>query len=134
MKRAMAASFGLACVLALAACAQVVSGNGSESMPVVDGARGDEGMQDPASPTAGRSGPLPDGGAASCVEAYSPQAVEGRSFAFDGEVLGVGPSVSDRGDSADLDLPGVTFTVREWFSGGRGDTVTGGHATTEHRL
>jgi len=39
-------------------------------------------------------------------------------------VLDVGPSVSDRGDGADLGLPGVTFKVREWFSGGRFDTVT----------
>ena len=31
---------------------------------------------------------------------------------------------SDRGDEADLGLPGVIFEVREWFSGGRGDTVT----------
>jgi hypothetical protein len=39
-------------------------------------------------------------------------------------VLAVAGSVSDRGDEADLGLPGVTFGVREWFSGGRGDTVT----------
>jgi hypothetical protein len=36
----------------------------------------------------------------------------------------IGPSVSDRGDDADLDLPGVTFKVQEWFSGGRAGTVT----------
>lgn len=75
-------------------------------------------------PTAGRTGPLPDGGAASCVESYTPQAVTGRAFAFDGVVVEVGPSVSDRGDDGDLALPGVTFEVREWFSGGQADTVT----------
>ncbi len=75
-------------------------------------------------PTSGRTGPLPDGGAASCVESYAPKAVKGRAFAFDGVVVEVGPSVSDRGDEADLGLPGVTFEVREWFSGGRADTVT----------
>lgn len=75
-------------------------------------------------PTAGRSGPLP-GGATSCVEVYAPAAVSQRAFAFDGVVLEVGPSVSDRGDEADLNLPGVTFEVREWFSGNPGsDTVT----------
>ena len=75
-------------------------------------------------PTADRRGPLPDRGAASCVEAYAPAAVSKRAFAFDGVVVDVGPSVSDRGDEADLGLPGVTFEVREWFSGGQADTVT----------
>ena len=75
-------------------------------------------------PTADRTGPLPDGGAVSCVETYAPGAVSKRAFAFDGVVVDVGPSVSDRGDEGDLGLPGVTFEVREWFSGGRGDTVT----------
>lgn len=63
-------------------------------------------------------------GAASCVESYAPKAVMGRAFAFDGVVVEVGRSVSDRGDESDLGLPGVTFEVREWFSGGRADTVT----------
>ena len=49
-------------------------------------------------PTAGRAGALPDGGAASCAEAYAPDALTGRAFAFDGVVLDIGPSVSDRGD------------------------------------
>jgi len=75
-------------------------------------------------PTADRRGPLPDGGAIRCVESYAPAAVSERGFAFDGVVADVGPPVSDRGDEADLGLPGVTFEVREWFSGGRGDTVT----------
>ncbi len=78
----------------------------------------------PRNPTADRTGALPDGGAASCVESYAPDALTGRAFAFDGVVLDIGPSVSDRGDGADLGLPGVTFKVREWFSGGRADTVT----------
>lgn len=85
------------------------------------GGSGPDGSQNP---TADRRGPLPDGGAASCVESYDPKAVMGRAFAFDGVVVAVGDSVSDRGDEADLGLPGVTFEVREWFSGGRGHTVT----------
>ncbi len=64
-------------------------------------------------PTAGRRGPLPEGGAASCVESYAARAVTGRAFAFDGVVVEVGPFVSDRGDEADLGLPGVTFEVRK---------------------
>lgn len=63
-------------------------------------------------------GPLPDGGAVSCVESYSPETLQNRDFAFDGVVIAVGPSVSDRGDSGDLDLAGITFEVREWFAGG----------------
>ena len=75
--------------------------------------------------TADRRGPLPGGGVASCVETYAPRTVSKRAFAFDGVVVEVGPSVSDRGDEADLGLPGVTFEVQEWFSGGGGDgTVT----------
>ena len=77
-----------------------------------------------ANPTAGRTGPLPDGGAASCVESYSRTAVAGRAFAFDGVVVDIGRSVSDGGDGANLGLPGVTFEVREWFSGGRSERVT----------
>lgn len=87
---------------------------------VLDGA----GPEKSRNPTADRRGPLPDGGAASCVESYAPKAVRERAFAFDGVVVAVGRSVSDRGDEVDLGLPGVTFEVREWFSGGRGDTVT----------
>lgn len=85
-----------------------------------DGSGGD-GSPDP---TADRRGPLPGGGAASCVEPYDPTTVATRAFAFDGVVVAVGDSVSDRGDDTDLGLAGVTFQVREWFSGGRGDTVT----------
>jgi hypothetical protein len=48
----------------------------------------------------------------------------GRAFAFDRVVVEGGCSVSDRGDEAYLRLPGVTFRVREWFSGGRDATVT----------
>lgn len=87
---------------------------------ILDGP-GRDGSQNP---TADRRGPLPDGGTVSCVESYDPKAVTGRAFAFDGVVVAVGESVSDRGDEADLGLPGVIFEVREWFSGGRGDTVT----------
>jgi hypothetical protein len=73
--------------------------------------------------TSDHTGPLPNG-ENRCVEFYAPNAVTRRAFAFDGVVVQVGSSVSDRGDEADLGLPGVTFEVREWFSGGRADTVT----------
>jgi len=69
-------------------------------------------------------GPLPDGGGSSCVEWYSPATLQNRDFAFDGIVVGVGPSVSDRGDDGDLNLAGITFEVGEWFAGGDADEVT----------
>lgn len=69
-------------------------------------------------------GALPDGGAASCVESYSLQTLRNRDFAFDGIVVRMGPSVSDRGDDGDLNLAGITFEVREWFVGGDADEVT----------
>jgi hypothetical protein len=77
-----------------------------------------------ANPTAARTGALSDGALMSCAEEYSPAAVAHRAFAFDGIVIDVGAAVSDRGDESDLGLPGVTFQVREWFSGGSGRTVT----------
>lgn len=77
-----------------------------------------------ANPTVGRTGPLPDGALVDCVEQYSPAAVSQRAFAFDGVVVDIGSGISDRGDASDLGLAGVTFEVREWFSGGRGSTVT----------
>lgn len=62
---------------------------------------------------------------ADCVEGYSPAAVAQRSFAFDGVVLSVGPSVSGRRGYAKSNLPGVRFEVVEWFRGGTDDkTVT----------
>jgi len=69
-------------------------------------------------------GPVPDDGAASCVEAYSRETLRNRDFAFDGIAVGMGPSVSDRGDDGDLRLAGITFDVREWFVGGDVDEVT----------
>lgn len=71
-----------------------------------------------------READLSSNALASCAEAYSPSAAAARAFAFDGVVVRVGPSVSDRGDSADLGMPGVTFEVREWFVGGPADSVT----------
>ncbi|WP_346621078.1 hypothetical protein [Blastococcus montanus] len=78
----------------------------------------------PENPTADRTGPLADGAAASCAVAYSPDAVRDRDFAFDGVVLGIGPSVTDRSDTPGPALVGVTFAVQEWFFGGDGATVT----------
>lgn len=75
-------------------------------------------------PTSELSGPLPDGGAASCVEEYTPTAVAHRAFAFDGVVVGIGPAHSNRSGTGYLDLVGVTFAVRAWFSGGTGPNVT----------
>ncbi|WP_347058883.1 hypothetical protein ABC795_00790 [Blastococcus sp. HT6-30] len=78
----------------------------------------------PDDPTAGRTGPLADGAAASCAVAYSPDAVRERDFSFDGVVTGIGPSVTDWSGSPGPELVGVTFAVNEWFSGGSGATVT----------
>lgn len=126
MRRVFLTGACLGLLAALSACADDGAASDTEATSQegylrVLGGSGPDGPQDP---TADRRGPLPDGGAASCVESYDPNAVMGRAFAFDGVVVAVGDSVSDRGDEADLGLPGVTFEVREWFSGGRGDTVT----------
>jgi hypothetical protein len=77
-------------------------------------------------PTSELSGPLPDGGSASCVAGYTPEAIANRAFAFDGVVVGIGPAHSNRSGEGyvQLALVGVTFAVREWFSGGTGPNVT----------
>lgn len=115
----------LGLLVAVGACAGDGTGSDTGAASQEEGVRvlrGDDGGS--RDPTADRRGPLPGGGAASCVESYAPEAVQGRAFAFDGVVAEVGGSVSDRGDEADLGLRGVTFEVREWFSGGGGDSVT----------
>lgn len=78
----------------------------------------------PENPTADRTGPLADGVAASCAVQYSADAVRNRDFAFDGVVVGIGPSVTERSGTLGPELAGVTFTVQEWFSGGQGAAVT----------
>jgi hypothetical protein len=102
-------------LLAAAAIAAVVVG-------VVPGGQQDG---DPweARPAVNGKGALPGNASASCVEEYSPKAVTGRAFAFDGTVTDINPGRTDRDDSS-LDLVGVTFTVNEWFEGGSGATVT----------
>lgn len=110
----------------LAVCALVLAGcgaaGGDATSSTTAGQVAAAGQVD--APTADRHGPLPDGGASSCVEHYSAATIAGRAFAFDGVVVDIGRSVSDRGDDGDLGLPGVTFEVREWFAGGRAETVT----------
>jgi hypothetical protein len=82
------------------------------------------GETEPVDPTAGRSGSLADDVVESCVESYTPTAVADRAFAFEGVVIDIGQSVSDRGDGGDLSLPGVTFQVNQWFEGGDGSIFT----------
>jgi hypothetical protein len=56
------------------------------------------------------------------VTAYSPGAVAGAPFAFDGTVLAIGSARSNR-PGVELPLSGVTFRVHRWFRGGQGSTV-----------
>lgn len=73
---------------------------------------------------AGTSGRALDGNTAEdCVETYSPSAVAGRVFAFDGTVTAIGPARSDR-SGAPVPLVRVTFRVGTWFRGGAGTTAT----------
>jgi len=70
------------------------------------------------------TGSITDDATTHCVMAYTPSAVAGLGFAFDGTVVKLGKSVSDRGDEGDLDLTGATFEVTEWFHGGTRGKVT----------
>jgi hypothetical protein len=67
-------------------------------------------------------GALPDGGAPSCVEQYTPQAVGHRAFAFDGTVTDIG--TAEGTGANDLGYVAVTFTVNEWYHGADTGTVT----------
>lgn len=127
MSRLMLSGACLCFIAALSACAhdedgrQTSTREGSQHDLATEPA-GNPGAQ--VNPTAGRTGPLRDGGAASCVEEYRPSAVANRAFAFDGVVVDIGPATSDRGDASNLDLAGTTFTVRAWFRGGGRTAVT----------
>lgn len=102
-------------------------GTGGSALPAGNNDHQGEIVDDHAvlqNPTANLKGALSDGRASRCVESYSPEAVLGRAFAFDGVVVALGSSVSDRRDEGDLDIPGVTFEVRQWFAGGSAETVT----------
>lgn len=117
LHRKAIASVGLCC-LALTACGPAA---GDE-----DGARATSDDPGAVSTAVSQSGALFSSADAttSCVESYAPTAVPTRAFAFDGEVVAVGPPVSNHSDGADLDVVGVTFTVHEWFAGHSGDTFT----------
>ncbi|CCG01182.1 hypothetical protein [Blastococcus saxobsidens] len=97
---------------------------GLPATPEAGSAAGSAMSQLPPNPTDSRTGPLADGGAASCVAEYSAAAVAERGFAFDGVVVAIGPSGTERSGSPGTELAGVTFAVQEWFSGGQGPTVT----------
>ena len=72
----------------------------------------------------GPTGPLGVSGLASCVEEYSPRAVVGRGFAFDGTVVKIGDGTTNRSGKGRLRYAGVTFAVDSWFVGGSGATMT----------
>ncbi|MEN3614776.1 hypothetical protein AAH979_35230 [Plantactinospora sp. ZYX-F-223] len=124
------ASAALAVVLSGGVVAQNLTGDGAPSMndptkgPFVTLPSPTIPKADLDNPTGGMSGSLPDGGAASCVESYTPEAVAGRAFAFDGVVVNIGPARSNRSGKGHLNLVGVTFAVGEWFAGGTAPTVT----------
>ncbi|GAA3339125.1 hypothetical protein GCM10020358_21730 [Amorphoplanes nipponensis] len=127
--RVFGAAAAMTLVLSGSVVAQAFIGEGTPS--VNDSAKGP--FVTPSSPapetdldnpTSELSGPLPDGGRASCVEGYTPEAIANRAFAFDGVVVDIGPAHSNRSGKGYLDLVGVTFAVREWFSGGTGPNIT----------
>lgn len=70
--------------------------------------------------TDARTGPLPDNGAASCIEPYNLATLKQRAFAFDGTVTET-PATAPPADPGRV---AVTFRVNEWFRGHRQTTVT----------
>lgn len=109
-------SIGLCCV-ALTACGPA-AGDEDRARAI--------GRDSGAATAVTRSGALFSGHDAttSCVESYTPTTAVSHAFAFEGEVVALGPSVSNRSDAADLDMVGVTFAVHEWFAGRSRETFT----------
>ena len=101
--------------------AMAVSACGAEGPVRADPAASSSDSELP-DPTAGRTGALEGSADMSCAEEYTPAALTNRAFAFDGVVTDIGGSVSDQGGEGDLGLPGVTFRVYQWFSGGEDRT------------
>lgn len=65
------------------------------------------------------------GGAASCVEEYSTEALAGRDFAFAGQVAAIAGTEADPAAEGDHDgSVRVTFAVTEWFAGDGPERVT----------
>ena len=100
----------------------MLPGTGDTSSP---SAATDSADRSPSSgPTGDRTGPLPAAALTSCAAEYSPRALAGMSFAFDGTVTAIEEGVTDRAGAGPSDYAGVTFAVTEWFRGEGGATVT----------
>lgn len=61
--------------------------------------------------------------AASCVEVYSPETLDNRSFAFDGTVTSIETRTDPKLPTGEQEVPWVTFDVSQWFIGGAEPTV-----------
>lgn len=91
MRRLVSVGICVFLTLTLAACTEEVTGSsGAAQQHGRTSDVAESGSELPRNPTASRTGPLP-GGAASCVESYSPDALSHRAFAFDGVVMKLGP-------------------------------------------
>lgn len=113
-RRLATAAVGLAAAgVAAVAVASVI---GSDDRPT--------GIPGPNQGTAGFPAGDPSdvlGAGMQCVEAYGPQTLSRRAFAFDGTVVKIGVPAS--GEEADPYVP-VTFRVQQWFRGGDATEVT----------
>lgn len=116
---------GLVAAVAAVGGVLVSGGSGQEAQRSPVAAPSHPASQAPL-PTTGTT-TTPSGGGSgvstACVNSYSPAAVAGSPFAFDGTVTAIGAARSNRPGVA-LPLAGLTFRVNQWFRGGSGPTVT----------
>jgi hypothetical protein len=75
-------------------------------------------------PSPARTGPVPETASASCAEAYAPQAIAKRAFAFDGTITGTRAGTTNKAGKGALATMAVTFSVNEWWRGGTGGSAT----------
>lgn len=123
-----AAAVGAIAVGVTVVAARTASGPGGSPVagPVDGSVRASVDGPERSAPSTTPAGPVGDvfagAGANQCAEAYSPNQVKKRRFAFDGTVTRVSPQTS-----AGVGHPAysaVTFTVHRWYSGGTAEQFT----------
>lgn len=79
--------------------------------------------KDVSSESPGRTNNQAAGDAAECVQAYAPDTLVLRSFAFDGTVTSIEIREDSRLPEGEQEVPWVTFEVHRWFKGGSASEV-----------
>ena len=97
----MVLAAGMAAALGMSACGETLESSKEAA---------ERGSSDSASTTS----------AESCVETYSPEALAGRAFAFDGTITEIEMRADPKAPADEGEIPLATFEVHAWYLGGSG--------------